>query len=51
MNNILVVKETKLTVEKKPLFVVLLYLDSIFLQNRGKLKKSLKKSLIVVKSK
>ena len=42
MNNIHVVKETALTVEKKPLVLVLLYLDSIYLQTRTKLKKSLK---------
>ena len=42
MNNIHVVKEAALTVEKKPLVLVLLYLDSIYLQTRTKLKKSLK---------
>ena len=51
INNILVVKETKLIVEKKSLFVVLVYLDSVLLQTRAKLKKSLKKSLIIEKSK
>ena len=42
MDNIHVVKETNLTVEKKPLFLVLPYLDSISSQTRTKLKKSLK---------
>ena len=45
MDNIHVVKETTLTVEKKPLFLVLSYLGSIFLQTRTKLKKSLKNIL------
>ena len=45
MDNIHVVKETILTVEKKPLILVLLYLDSISLQTRTKLKKSLKNIL------
>ena len=48
MDNIHVVKETTLTVEKKPLVLVLLYLGSISLQTRTKLRKSLKTSLIVV---
>ena len=42
MDNIHVVKETTLTVKKKPLVLVLSYLGSIFLQTRTKLKKSLK---------
>ena len=42
MDNILVVKETTLKVEKKPLVLVLPFLVSIFLQTRTKLKKSLK---------
>ena len=42
MDNIHVVKETTLTVEKKPLVLVLLYLGSISLQTTTKLKKSLK---------
>ena len=41
MDNIHVVKETTLTVEKKPLVLVLSYLGSISLQTRTKLKKSL----------
>ena len=45
MDNIHVVKETSLTVEKKPLVLVLLYLDSMSLQTRNKLKKSLKNML------
>ena len=45
MNNIHVVKETTLTVEKKPLVLVLQYLGSITLQTRTKLKKSLKNIL------
>ena len=45
MNNIHVVKETTLTIEKKPLVLVLLYLGSISLQIRIKLKKSLKNIL------
>ena len=45
MDNIHVVKETTLTVEKKPLVVVLPYLGSISLQTRTKLKKSLKNVL------
>ena len=40
-----VVKETTLTVEKKPLVLVLPYLGSISLQTRTKLKKSLKNIL------
>ena len=42
MDNTHVVKETTLTVEKKPLVPVLPYLGSISLQIRTKLKKSLK---------
>ena len=42
MDNIHVVQETTLTVKKKPLVLVLLYLGSISLQTRTKLKKSLK---------
>ena len=45
MDNIHVVKETTLTVEKKPLVLVLPYLGSISLQTRTKLKKSLKNIL------
>ena len=45
MDNIRVVKETTLTVEKKPLVLVLPYLGSILLQTRTKLKKSLKNIL------
>ena len=51
MDNIYVVKETTLTVEKKPLVLVLSYLVSISLQTRTKLKKSLKTFLIVVSCK
>ena len=43
MNNIHAVKETTLTVEKKPLALV--YLSLISLQTRTKLKKSLKNIL------
>ena len=42
MDNIHAVKETTLTVEKKPLVLVLSYLGSISSQTRTKLKKSLK---------
>ena len=42
MDNIHVVKETTLTVEKKPLVLVLQSLGSISLQTRTKLKKSFK---------
>ena len=45
MDNIHVVKETTLTVEKKPLVLVLPYLGSISLQTRTKLKKSMKNIL------
>ena len=51
MDNIHVVKETTLTVEKKPLALFLPYLGSIYLQTRTKLKKSLKTFLIVVSCK
>ena len=45
MDNIHVVKETTLTVEKKPLVLVLPYLRSISLQTGTRLKKSLKNIL------
>ena len=45
MDNIHVVKETTLTVEKKPLVLVLSYLGSVSLQTRTKMKKSLKNIL------
>ena len=45
MDNIHAVKETTLTVEKKPLVLVLSYLGSISLQTRTKLNKSLKNIL------
>ena len=45
MENIHVVKQTTLTVEKKPLVLVFSYLASISLQTRTKLKKSLKNIL------
>ena len=45
MDNLHVVKETTLTVEKKPLVLVLPYFGSMSLQNRTKLKKSLKSIL------
>ena len=56
MENIHVVEETTLTVEKKPIGLVLPYLGSISLQTRTKLKKSLKninccKLQIVLKNK
>ena len=41
MDNTHVVNETTLTVAKKPLVLVLLYLGSVSLQTRTKLKKSL----------
>ena len=47
MDNTHVVKETTLTVDKKPLVLVLLYFGSISLQSKTKLKESLKTSLIV----
>ena len=45
MDNIHVVKETTLTIEKKSLVLVLPYLGPISLQTRTKLKKSLKNIL------
>ena len=45
MDNIHVVKDTTLTIEKKPLILVLTKLDSISLQTSTKLKKSLKSVL------
>ena len=42
MDDIHVVRETTLRVEKKPLVLVLPYLASISLQTKTKLKKSLK---------
>ena len=45
MDNIHLLKETTLTVEKKPLVLVLPYLGSISLQTRTNLKKSLKNIL------
>ena len=51
MDNILVVKETSLTVKQKTFVLVLPYLRLIFLQTRTKLKKSLKNILIVVNCK
>ena len=51
MDNILVVKETSLTVKQKTFVLVLPYLGLIFLQTRTKLKKSLKNILIVVNCK
>ena len=45
MDNIHVVKDTTLTVEKKALVLVLPYLGSISLQTSTKLKKSLKNIL------
>ena len=46
-----VVKETTLTVEEKPLALVLSYVGSIHLQTRTKSKKSLKIFLTVVSCK
>ena len=51
MYNIHVVKETTLTVEKKPLVLFFAYHDSISLKTRTNLRKSLESSLIVVKYK
>ena len=48
MKNIHVVKETSLTVEKKPLVLVPPYLGSISLQTTTKSKKSLKNIPIIV---
>ena len=45
MDNIHIVKETTLTVTKKPLVLVFCYLRSISLQIRTKLKKSFKNML------
>ena len=45
MDNIHEVKDTSLTVEKKPFVLVLPYLGSTPLQTRNKLKKSLKNIL------
>ena len=50
MDNIHVVKDTTLTVEKKPLVLVLPYPGSKFLQTRTKLKKLLKNILNCFKS-
>ena len=50
MDNMYVVKETILTAEKNTLVLVLAYLDSISLQTRTKLKKSLKNILNCCKS-
>ena len=47
MDNIHVVKETTLNIEKTSLDLVLSYFGSIFLQTRTKLKKSLKNILVV----
>ena len=48
LDNIHIVKETTLTVEKKSLVLVLPYLGSISLQTRTKLKKSLKNILCLL---
>ena len=45
MDNVHVVKETTLTVKKKPLVPIFLYLGSISLQTRTKLKRSFKNIL------
>ena len=45
MDNICIVKETTLAIEKKPLVLVLPYLGSISLQTRTKLKNSFKNIL------
>ena len=45
MDNINVIKETTLTIERKPLVLVLTYRGSISLQTRTNLKKSLKNIL------
>ena len=47
MDNIHVVKETTLNIEKTSLDLVLSYFGSIFLQTRTKFKKSLKNILVV----
>ena len=51
MDNLNIVKETALKVEKKSLALVLPHLGSIPLQGRTKMKKPLKASLIVVNCK
>ena len=48
MDSIHVVLETTLTEKKKPLGLVLPYLDSIFQKTTSTLKKSLKTSLLVI---
>ena len=48
MDNIHVIKETTLTIKRKPLVLVLTYLGSISLQTRIRLKKSM--SIIIVMS-
>ena len=48
MDNICVVKEATLTIEKKPLLLVLPYLGSISLPTKTKLTKSLRTFLIVI---
>ena len=48
MDNIHVIKETTLTIKRKPLALVLTYLGSISLQTRIRLKKSL--SIIIAMS-
>ena len=48
MDNIHLIKETTLTIKRKPLVLVLTYLGSISLQTRIRLKKSL--SIIIVMS-
>ena len=50
VDNIYIVKETNVIIEKEPLVLVLPCLGSISLQIRTKLKKSLKTSLVVVNS-
>ena len=51
MDNIRNIKDTSLTVEQKPLFLVLPYFGSVSLRTSAKLKKSLKNSLIVINRK
>ena len=51
MDNKHVVKETTLTVKKKPFFLAFQWLGSKSLQTRTKLKKSLKTSLIIANCK
>ena len=48
MDNIHLIKETTLTIKRKPLVLVLTYLGSISLQTRIRLKKSL--SIIIAMS-